>query len=492
MGSIKNKIPRGVKHSIWNVLDASLYPVIYMALAPVLMKSMGASAFGLWVVLNSIMTTLQLLNFNMSITATKNVAAELSVNNSRGASDVINGILQITAGLFLLAVLIGAVLAIGAKEYNWWHLSQMGIRGIFSSILLAASVAGLRYFDQILQSILKAAEQFRLAALLNILNRILLLGILLYMAVSGKSIVSMLLANVIFSLVYLTIQFFYIKKVMPFFKVGWAQDKAVYRNLLHFSIWPWLQSLFVVITFQTDRFWVSSVAGLSEVSGYGLTATMFNHIHVIFIAMVAWLLPRISSMTTKGEDPSSLYDVVRGGLFGFIVISLLGFYFISPVLFRFWAGDEIYSQMAPYIKAFIAFELVFAHTIMPFFYLNASGEEKTATRVTALYCFTCYTFMICGLLVCKTPVAMIHGMTLAMCLTMPAINVAVQKKMLGKPVTETAILEMTPMYLGIGLIYNSNVWIGIGLAVLLLVLLWKFYLSNVYQNRNLWKQAPHT
>jgi O-antigen/teichoic acid export membrane protein len=286
---------------------------------------------------------------------------------------------------------------------------------------------------------------------------------------------------------YLILQFICIQQIMPFYRFGLLHNKTEYKNLLHFSIWPWLQTLIIIFTFQTDRFWVAMFAGLKEVSSYGLVSTMFNHIHIIFTAMALWMMPRIAAMTSRGEDPSNLYQKVRGVLFGIILGSLVVFYIVSPLLFQFWVGAVTYNYMKPYIGAFVGFEIVFAHTILPFFYLNSAGKERIATYLTFFYCMITYTCMLGGLYLFRDTVAMVQGMTVALCITMPVLNAIVQHIMHGTWSWKRALLEMLPMYAGILIIYASNWWMSSILAVIMCVLLWKFYLSNVFKG-GLWKQ----
>ena len=485
------KLPKGIKHSIWSVLDAAIYPVAYMATVPIMMRSMGLVTFGFWIVLSSVMTVLQLCNFNLGITATRNVSYELANNNTERVKDIINGILQITGVLLLVVSLIGIFLSYAAVNYGWWGLKGMPLMATSTCIILAAILAGLKYFDQVFQSIIKAKEHFKVAAILNMINRFGLLSINLYMAMNKYPIAEMLWANIVFLILYLAVQYICVVRILPFYKMGKVKDLSQFKKLLNFSMWPWLQSLIVILTFQTDRFWVSTYAGLGVVSGYGLVSTMFNHIHMIFIAMAAWMLPRIAAMTSRGEDPSKLYSIVRGCLFGIIVCSLLFFYYISPTVFRIWVGQETYKHMYVYIRAFVGFEIVFAHTIMPFFYLNAAGKEKLATKVTLLYCGTCYVLMISGLLLFHSPEAMVTGMTLAMCITMPIINCIVQKSMHNTYSITNALLEMIPMYAAIILIYTQMTWGQLVLPVFIIYFLWKFYLRNVFNNR-LWNRVAST
>jgi hypothetical protein len=87
MGYKTIKIPKGIRHSLWSVLDAALYPAVYLATVPVMMRSMGLVVFGFWILLNSLITILQLFNFNsgvanIGINTIKNISYSLANNDT--------------------------------------------------------------------------------------------------------------------------------------------------------------------------------------------------------------------------------------------------------------------------------------------------------------------------------------------------------------------------------------------------------------------------
>ncbi len=490
------QIPKGVKHSLWGVIDAALYPVVSIATIPIMIHGLGLVTFGLWILLNSMITILQLFNFNtgvanMGMATVRNVSTAPGDNDARHMNDIVNGTLHIILLFFIGIVGIGYILSLVAVQNAWWGLGNAKGTNVALCILLATVIAGLKYFDQVFQSIIKAYEHFKMSSILNMIYRFGSLGLTLVMAVAHYSLDKILWANIVFLIAYLILQFCCVKWIMPAWRIGKLNESGLYRSILHISIWPWIQVVIVVLTFQTDRFWVSSNFGLKVVSGYGLVSTIFNHIHMIFTAMAFWILPRIALMVKKGEDPAKLYYLVRGTVLGIIVIALLLFNYTAPLLLPFWAGKDTSAMLLMYIKYFVGFEIVFAHSIMPSFYLNAAGKGRLATKLILFYCSVCYVFMLCGLWLYHTPMAMIGGMTIAMCVTMPAVNAVVQKEMYQTYSWRQALFEMLPMYGAILLLYNdNNIWTYIVLALIVSMLLWKFYLSNLFNNRR-WQQTPY-
>ena len=482
-----HRISAGLRHSVWSVADAALYPAVYMATVPLMMRRMGADAFGFWIILNTLMTTLQLCNMNLGVTSIRYVSAGLAEDNDEKVTDSINAIFRINFIIVIAVMAIGGLLSFTVAGNGWWGLHQTTVSYVFLCLLLAVMLACLKFFDQVFQGVLKAREHYKTASLLNMVNRFGLLLINLSLALYGSPVITMLWVNVLFNIAYLVAYFLLIRRAFPAYRIRRVHDRSLVKLLLRFSVWPWLQSIVIVLAFQTDRFWVSSYSGLKAVSVYGLVSTMFNHIHMIFIAMAAWMMPRLSAMTSRGDNPTELYTQVRNALLTAIVTALLCLHALSPFLFGIWVGDEMYSQMSDYLRAFIVFELVFAHTIMPFFYLNASGRERAATVLTLLYCGLSYACMLGGLYFFGNAASMVLGMALAIGLTMPVANYVTAKKM-GSPVSAAeAVAEMLPMYLACAFVYAPPGWIGPVLLVLIALTLWRSYVAELIKG-GLWRR----
>lgn len=139
------------------------------------------------------------------------------------------------------------------------------------------------------------------------------------------------------------------------------------------------------------------------------------------------------------------------------------------------------------IKAFTVFELLFIHTIMPFFYLNAAGKENEGTKLILLYGAVCYALMLVGLYATKQSVYMIYGMMLVLCITMPIINLKVRIYLSGKNDWKRIFLEMLPSYLAAFCIFFSNYPLTAILLPVLIITLYKPYLSYFLKQKP-WKQ----
>jgi O-antigen/teichoic acid export membrane protein len=477
------RLPRHLSHSFWAVLDTVCYPLLYFALTPMLIRYMGPVVFGFWMLLNTVVTVLTLFNFNFGVPAMRPIAEARAVGNTDRVRDVINSLLRTTVFQFVFLCVLGLLLCFIISRTEW---SRDALRLPYGPwcFFLAAVLAGLKFFEQLFQNILKAYEQFRSASLMNILSRSGALIISLLIAMNWPGLIFwVLLGNIFISLAAIGLQLYNTYRLLPFYHLARIQDRSLQWSLLQYSLWPWLQSIFVVLTFQTDRFWVTAIAGLREVSLYALVATMFNHIHMIFSASVAWAFPQIVGRHAREEGLEAEYRFINSLLIIFSTLALASFYLLSPGLMAAWVGEETYLGLKPYVQSFTAFELAFVHTIMPMFLLNGTGRERQATFTMLICCAFCFTLMLAGLWYFKSPVALVQGMTLGACLSIPFM---VRRSHSGGKLP----LELLPTVAMIVWIYAPD-FLSRGIALLLALLgFWRFYFVHL-KDPKVWRQLMH-
>ena len=78
-------------------------------------------------------------------------------------------------------------------------------------------------------------------------------------------------------------------------------NKSHIKYEINYSVFVWFQSIAVIIAYQGDRILVSYGFGLATLSFYAIVATLFNHIHMAFGAILAWLFPQIVKSSDEEE-----------------------------------------------------------------------------------------------------------------------------------------------------------------------------------------------
>lgn len=397
-------------NTFWNLLDVMIFPVVFLGLTPFFMREMGTEEFGLWMLINSVLASFQLMNFGLGSATQRNVARFRGRNEGQLVVQSINTNLSLAILLMGICLLVGFGLFTGVKYLNLFHLENL-VKGKAADLMLMASfLVSLKFIEQIFQHALKGFENFKVAARLNLAVRFSILLANILLVLSGYGLYAMIGSHIIISLIFLFIHLLAAKKIIPQYHFYIRFEKANILDELRYGIHTWLQSVAVIITYQMDRFIITSFFGLAALSYYTIVATMFNHIHMAFNALVPWLLPKVARLREKGAEVAGLFLSARSFVLIVGIGALLLFYSLSNPIFKLWLGESIYLELAGYVRLFVVFELFFLFTSAPYFFMNANGNERLMTRITWINAIITLSCMLLGIYLFHQVEGLIYGL----------------------------------------------------------------------------------
>lgn len=480
---------KNIKNSAWHLLDTLIYPVLFFSTSPWFIDRLGEKEFGIWIFVNSIIVMMQLFNLGLGAATFKNVAAHTGVNNYEDAVKTINTNFSISFILQMLCIAVATAIAFGVKYFSVFNIEASYVHLAFTGILFGGVIVGLKFYEQIIAYTFKALERFDIAAWLNSgikLTALLANVILIYL---GYGLVTLFIATVIISFIGICLGIFLIRRHVPEYSLFFYFNRQSLGKELNFAVWIWLQSLVVIIAFQCDRLFVLTYIGLSTLTYYGLVATMFNHIHMGFSAIVPWLTPKVSRLKEQGTDPKILYSTSRSLSLLIALSVLLVFSSISAPLLKLVLSIDKYNQCIGYIRLFTLFELFFVYTIVPNDYLNAAGYEKLNFGIVFFYSAVIIAGMLGGYMLYKTAGGILIGL-----IASTAVSVFIQHLVVDKKVfsdsrwTETVILFL-PAVLISAFILSEPMWLRASFFILSLVSLYLVFIRKNSINLNLLKHG---
>ena len=434
-----------IKTILWSILDVGLYPVIFMGSIPVFMNHMGDTMFGFWMLVNAILVTGQLLSMGLGTATYRNVSKFIADQNRIEVAKTISSNILTTLIISIVAILITAGLIVGITYYNWFHIESAYQNIIIHALFICVPLLIFKFIEQIFQNTLKAYEKFILANLMSMASRFGVLAINLFLVVVfNATIVTMLYCNLVYLFIIITILHFEVKRVDPNLKFILTFDRLRVKEEIHFGWWVWLQSLFVILTYQGDRFLVMSFFGPSDLAYYSIVSAMFNHIHMCFIALAPWAFPKIAKMMQRGENTPSFFFKFRSYITILALISLWLFSLSNQFIFTLWLGPEKYQHIKEYITLFIAFELFFVFTIVPNIYCNSGGYEKLFTKITFIFTSLNFIGMLVGYYLAGTINGLIWGLFISTIPGMVIQNIILNNKIFNRSFIDEAVWVFMP------------------------------------------------
>lgn len=479
---------RNIKNSIWNLFDIFGYPLLFFCSASFFIRHLGAAQFGIWMLINTIVISMQMLNFGIGSSVFKSIAFHAGLQNEERKKEVVNSALSITVFLFGLCIGVAALLAYLVYFHNFLHVAPAFRLTCAKGMLLSGVIVGFKFLEQVFTNYFKALEQFDRAAMLSSGNKLSALLInMLFLAVSGGDILQILTIIIVLNLVFFFVSAILLSK--SFQNYSFRFRPGLPRQDARFAILIWLQAFAFLFIFQTDRYLVVNYFGLAVLSYYALTATIFNHLHMGLNAMLPWLSPKLTKRSAQNLDNSELFIAARNLVASCAVLVLTLLYFIYPLLFKGILGVKTYAAINVYIPYFIIFELFFSLGIAPAYYFNALGHEKRFLYFVIIFTVTALSGMIIMLRIFHTPVSLLYGLIVSCFANMILLNVLLNYTMYRRPrILEAFILVFPALFISLSILfpffYLKMLFLAAGLAAL--------YLVYIKDNKHQFKLLVHS
>ncbi len=470
-----------VRNSSWNLANILVYPILFLAATPFFIDRLGENVFGEWMLINSyVFISIHLIGFGLPDSITAHVAQALGSKNRIKLFAYINASGRLLGRMTMLTFFFGLIMIV-AQSAGFTFFSDT----IWQTLIIATFIISLKFPELLFQSIFKGFERYDLYATFNMANKILALFVQIALVASGYSLVEMFIGNLSVIFIVLIIEAIFISKQLPAYRPQFIKALPERKEIYHFGFWSWLQTVISVTSYQMDRFLIAYFLGTATVTYYVLASTIANHLHMAFVAVVSWLLPKISRLKAALEDTKNYFYTIRAFSIGFSLLVIGALYFVSEPLFTLWLGQEKYLKMAGFFKLFLVFEAFLVLSIVPNQYLNAIKSLSFSTALELMYKSGIILIMVTYFLIAKTAESLIWGQIIALVIFIPIEYFLVNKRILKENAFKETILTMLPSVFVSGAILSIDwIWsiVFFSLACLFYILV---FLRDKHFNRNL-------
>jgi O-antigen/teichoic acid export membrane protein len=273
---------------------------ISFVLTPVIVRSLGVEAYGLFGLVITFTGYFATLNFNVGRSVIRLIAAQDSRSQVRRISEVISSasLLYLLVGFASAAVLAGAA--------KWLVISVLGITPeLRGTAILALRIAAVGLIftmvSQVLMAVAQGLQRFDVSTYLSVASgggQILGNGILAY---CGYGVTSLVMWNLVVSILSFGGYLGTVRFLLPGFKLLWSADKSVLRSLLKFggavTAYQVCSSLIVLF----ERGWINRSLGTAAVGYYIVPMTVATYLHSMISSMSLVLFPMASEAESRGD-----------------------------------------------------------------------------------------------------------------------------------------------------------------------------------------------
>lgn len=346
---------------------------------PFFIEKLGVEQFGIWILINSIIGSLTLLNGGFGDAAIKYISQYNAKSDSEGVSRVVNTTFSLFIYISVIFVLMAYLILIGEYHVKLFSSDVNHRELLFQSLYAVVPFFVFRLVEQVILSFFRGFERYDMASKFSIISKSTMVLINIALAAMGYSLVQIFISSTVVTFISLLFEIRWLQKLCPYLVLHKKPDKATLKEISSFSIWAWLQTVAGILFSQADKFVVAACAGLSVLTYYSIGFMVASQIHALFAAASSWLFPVVSKKVEQRDDLLQPYYriqffMILGGL---LCIGTL--FAIRQPLFIAWLGQETYNNSILLIEGFLLFEVLIIPFIVPFYFFNASGHIQKNT-----------------------------------------------------------------------------------------------------------------
>ncbi len=465
------------RNSVWNVVDVILLPLLMLIVTPYFIHKLGAKQYGIWMLVNSIMVSIGIVNMGIGDAAIKFVSKYKAIKSKDDIARIANAGFLLTLLLFVSIIIIGLAVAFVIQHDNPFNLQGSLIKLASVSVMLGAVLFGLKQMEQLALSIFRGFERYDVSSVVSMISKFVLLLTQVIIVYAGYSVIQIFIGSVIILTVVVINELLYVRLRYKYISFVPKINKGTLKEIFSFSTWSWIQSVLSILVSQVDKFVVITLAGPAFLAYYSLASTVGSQLHALFTAAVSWVFPKVSSKTERKEDISILYYkmqfiIIAGGL---VIIS--GLLLFGNVLFRLWLGPETYGHSILLIRIFLFYIFVNVLSIIPHFTLLGANRIRAYTFFVFISVIFTIGFMILNYHFMGV-IGLAYGKMIAAVLYIPMMLILVNFLLFKENKLWNEILLYLPTFLFGVALYIENI-ISVFLAVIALILLFYNYKTKI-------------
>lgn len=373
---------RYLKTAAWSSLEYLFYPLLMIAAAPIMVKSIGEADYGLVLLASAVSGLGGAANLGMGAATIRFVSARLGVNDREGAIEAARATLALGG---LAAVLVALAVAACTPFLAARPLSGMGEPGSTRYVLYcAAALLLLSQLDGILNATLKGAERFKLSAQVEMVCKLVTVGATVLTARIAGQVEPVLFAMIVVQSLTVIAKTFVVGRPLG---CRWLWPRlgpaALTRELARFGAWNWLQGLAGVLFSHADRLLVGALLGASALTYYSVCLQMTQLTHTVPAAAMTFLFPLVSRRSAQ-TDRQGMNRIAALGIGMSLALSLafgLFLFVFGHQVLGLWMGREFATNSAGLLPWLTVAFLLLSLNIAPYYLLTGRGYVRFVSMI---------------------------------------------------------------------------------------------------------------
>ncbi len=374
-----------LQNGLWGVLDYLAQPALMLLATPLLLRRLGPSQFGLWMLASAFVSSGSLVSSGFGDAAIKFIAGYRAHGDHRNIIRVIHAMLTINT---TLSALVAITLWIGIP-YISHHLIKVepALRQVcISSFRISTIILVVKSIESIFVSTLRAFESYGPTVRIAIITRIAILSGAIAVVVAGGNVVSIMLTTMCAAVAGLLMQAFAVSSLLG--RTLWLPSlhRETLSKIAEFGCFSWMQCVASVSFSQADRLIIAVLLGTSTLGYYSICTQIAQPVHGLLASGFQSLFPYLSARW----ETTSLVSLKRAFAMAFSVNQVAVILISTPLILggkyilSLWLGATFAQQFSPTLSIVTISFALLGMNVTGYYTLLASGKVRQATYINLM------------------------------------------------------------------------------------------------------------
>ena len=369
-----------LSNAAYGVLDYVAYPVGMLLAAPVLLKYLGGTSYGVWVVVTAAVSAGSIIASGFGDANIQYVASVRSLGNEEA-------LLRAVRSMMGINLLLGGTLAVIS-----WMLAPLAARHVAPteitlqivclwSLRIAALLMVMRAVESVCISTQRALERYGAAVRISIMARLLSLVAAVVLSRNGFGVTSIMLMTGVLVTLGTVAQLVRLRQQLGTVSLLPSFDSHVTRALLGFGTFSWMQAVSGVIFSQADRLILGVSLGATVVTAYALCVQMAQPIYGIVASGLHFLFPYLSGRQALAP-PAAFRKTILTALIVNLLLVAIGTALVllfGRFLLHVWVGEAIALSASPVLAPIVWSFALLGINVTGYYTMLALGHVRAVT-----------------------------------------------------------------------------------------------------------------
>jgi O-antigen/teichoic acid export membrane protein len=339
-----SQLKKGAALSYINIF---LTNVIGLFLTPFIIKHLGNSEYGLYILIGGVIAYISVLDLGLNNTIIRYVSKYRAENDKIGEEKFLTTIMFIYSIISVAVTVIGFIVyynldSIFSKSLTVDELEKAKIMFLILIFNLAITLPGGSF-----TAICNAYEKFvfpRLLSVIKYLSRTLLILVLLY---KGGDAITLVWIDTILNISIILISVFYVlKKLKVKFSYSIIMNKHLVKEIFSYSLWIFLYAIVMQMQWNAGQTVLGINVDTVTVAIFGVGVMLGTYYGAFAGVVNTLLLPRATKLSVSNDNAETYTsEMIKVGRINMCILFaiLAAFYLFGQEFIHFWIGDS-YQQ----------------------------------------------------------------------------------------------------------------------------------------------------